>query len=453
MSTPALYQTASVSCPNCRHRFSTPVLTIVDVGQNPELKPLFLSGQVNIAICPQCGSGGMLGTPIVYHDPDKEMLFTYAPPALGRGDTDQQRVLGDLTNRVMMALPPEKRKGYLLRPRNFMRLETMVEAILEADGITPEMMAAQRARLELLERLMLASSEEARRVIAQENDAQIDQGFFELLTINLQMARSGEQADAAQQLLALRRQLLDWTTVGREIAAREEAIRKLGGTITREGLLDKVIEASLAGEEIQVETMVTVGRQAIDYTFYALLTQRIESAEGAGDREKATKLKGLRETILELTARIDAQLQQAAAEAAEDLEQIVNSEDPQAEMRANPGMVDQFFLSALTSRLAAAEREGQADRAAKLRRVSEAVVAMVQESQPPEVQFINELLAAEYPAGTLALLEENRPLVEARLLEYMRLVGEELSTSGRTELAQRLALVKEQATQMVPTVT
>ncbi len=50
-----MYQTVPVTCPNCNHRFASPVLTIIDVGQYPEAKSLFLAGQINIAVCPQCG--------------------------------------------------------------------------------------------------------------------------------------------------------------------------------------------------------------------------------------------------------------------------------------------------------------------------------------------------------------------------------------------------------------
>jgi len=46
-------------------------MTIIDVGERPEAKAVFVSGQLNIAACPQCGYAGMLNTPLVYHDPDK----------------------------------------------------------------------------------------------------------------------------------------------------------------------------------------------------------------------------------------------------------------------------------------------------------------------------------------------------------------------------------------------
>ena len=70
---------------------------------------------------------------------------------------------------------------------------------------------------------------------------------------------------------------------------------------------------------------------------------------------------------------------------------------------------------------------------------------LIQESQPPELQFINSLLTADYPDGTQALLEENRQQIDDRMLELMRLVEDDLTQSGRVELAQRLAEIQKQA--------
>jgi hypothetical protein len=441
-----IYQTVPVTCPNCQFRFVAPVLTIVDVGQNPDLKALLLSGQINIAACPQCGNAGMLRTPLVYHDPNKELFLTYLPTELGLPEPEQQRIIGDLTNRLMSALPPEKRKGYLLRPQSFMRLEAMIEAILEADGITREMLEAQRAKAALLERLLTTASEDTRRIIAQANNAQIDYEFFQLLTLNIEMAESQRQEEAANQLLELRQQLLDWTTLGQEVAAREQAIESLGEEITREGLLARLVEAALAGEQTKVETMVTIGRPAIDYLFYQQLTARIDEAQRDGKAQEVQALKALRETILELTARLDAEVREATQQIGELLQQIVRSEDVEAAVRAHLGQIDELFLSVWASSLQAAEESGQSEYAEKLRQIGDVLMQMIDEKQPPQVRFINRLLASDYPHGTQVLLEENRPAVDAQLLEMMRLVGEDLDRSGRQEIARRLDQIRTQAT-------
>ena len=427
----------------------SPILTIVDVGQQPDLKSLFLSGQVNIAVCPQCGHAGMLSAPIVYHDPEKELLFTFVPDGMGVSETEQQRLIGDLTNRVISALPAEKRKGYLLRPRSFLRLEGMIEAILEADGITPEMIQAQRQKVELLERLLTTTDEEARRILAQENDEQIDYEFFQLLTLNIELAQAGGQITESEQLLTLRQQLLAWTTEGRGIAERQEAINSLGEEISREELLDKLVEAALAGKDNKVEVMVAVARPVIDYLFYQQLTERVEAAQQAGDASRAEKLKALRETILDVTAQVDAEIQESTEQAAEYLQQLLESDDPEAAIRANPSRIDEFFLSVLSSNLAAAEGSGQTERAERLQAISDTIIRIVQESQPPEVQLVNRLLGAEYPEGTQALLEEHRDQIDAGLVEMMRLMSQDLATRGRESLSQRLDEIRQQASALV----
>jgi hypothetical protein len=451
----ALYQTIPVTCPNCKTRFATPVMTIIDVGERPEAKAIFMSGQLNIAACPQCGYAGMLNTPLVYHDPDKELLLTYVPPEIGLSEVEQQRIVGDLTNRVISALPAEKRKGYLLRPKSYLRLEAMLKDVREAEGITQEMLDAQRAKAELLDRLLQTGEEQARQAIVQVNDAQIDYQFLDLLALNIEMAQRGQQPALASELLALQEQLLRWTTLGRELAARQEAIAGLGLSpegdlreITRDGLLDKLIEAATQGGEtksVKIETLVAVGRPAIDYIFYQQLTERIAAAERAGQREQADTLTALRQTILDETARLDEQERQAAEEAMELLQQALESGDPQAFIRANISQVDDLFMSILMANLQAAERAGQTAAVEQLSKISEAVTAFILESQPPEIQFVNQLLSAEYPEGTLALLQENRQRITGQLLEVMRLVADDLAKSGRQETAQRMVQVREQA--------
>ncbi|MBN1139766.1 MAG: hypothetical protein JXM73_24555 [Anaerolineae bacterium] len=452
---PVPYQTISVTCPNCGYSFVTPVMAIIDAGQHPEAKSLFLSGQVNAAVCPQCGNAGILNTPLVYHDPNKELLLTYVPPEIGLSELEQQRIVGDLTNRVISALPAEKRKGYLLRPKSYLRLEAMIKDILEADGITQEMLEAQRARAELLDRLLQVDEEQARQAIAQANDAQIDYEFLDLISLNIELAQRGQQPELAAKLLELRGQLLHWTTLGQELDAREEAIRSLGLSsegdlreITRERLLDKLIEAATqedALKSVKIETLTAVGRPAIDYLFYQQLTERITAAEQAGEQERAETLTALRQAILDETARLDEEDRQAAQEAVKLLQQALEQDDPQAFIRANANQVDSLFMSILMDKLQAAEKAGQTAAAEQLRKVSDAVTALFLESQPPEIQFINQLLGAEYPQGTLAVLQENQQRISDQLLEVMRLVAEDLGRSGREEAAQRMTKVREQA--------
>jgi len=438
-------QTVSVSCPSCRQRFNAQIVSFIDAGQDPEAKSMLVSGQLNVAVCPQCGHAGTLATPLLYHDADKEFLFTYVPSELGATEIEQQRMFGDTTSRIIASLPPERRKAYLLQPRSFLRLEAMIEAILEADGITPEMLAAQRSRAALLERLLRTPAEDARRTIAQENDLQLDYDFLQLLSLNIEMAQASGQSRAFQQLMSLRTELLQWTTQGRELAAREEAIRSLGQQVTREELLEKLVDAALASEAVKVETMVAVARPVIDYLFYQQLSERIGAVDQQGRAKDAQKLRALRESILQQTAEIDAEFQKATEDAAQFLRLLVSSEDPEPVLRANADRLDSLFLNVLMASLEAAEREGQRTTAGRLERVRDAVMRLIQESQPPELQFVNGLMAAEFPDGTRAALEANREDLDDRLLEIMAAVRENLLRRGQEDAARKLSQIEGQA--------
>jgi hypothetical protein len=424
-------------------------LSLIDAGQDPEAKSIFLSGQSNVAVCPQCGHGGMLSVPQVYHDPEKELLLTFVPPELNLSESEQQKIIGDLTNRILSALPPEQRKGYLLRPRSFFTLDSMVQAVLEAEGITPEMLQAQQDKASLLERLVMATTDEVRQSLAQENDELIDYEFFQLLTLNLQMAQAQGQQQVAQQLIALRQDLLRWTTAGREVAQREEAIHELGTEVSRDELLDKLVDAAQSGQEAKIETMITIARPVVDYIFYQQLTGRIEAAQNAGETQEAETLKELRQIILDTTAQVDAEMEKATEEAGQLLEKIVQSDDVEKAVKDNLPHIDELFLSILTSNIQAAEQSGRTEVAQKLQQIGDTLMALIQESQPPQIRLINDLLVAEYPQGSLALLEENRELLDDEFLQIMQMVAEDLQQGNRQELARRLAQVQAQVTALL----
>ena len=85
-----------VSCPQCRQPITAEMEQLFDVGNDPQAKQRFLSGNVNTANCPNCGYRGPLSTPIVYHDPEKELLLTFFPPELGLPLNEQERLIGPM---------------------------------------------------------------------------------------------------------------------------------------------------------------------------------------------------------------------------------------------------------------------------------------------------------------------------------------------------------------------
>jgi hypothetical protein len=129
------------------------VTQLFDVAQDPGLKSQLLSGMANFVQCQVCGYQGALATPIVYHDPDKELLLTYVPAEIGLPRDEQEKLIGGLINQAVNRLPADKRKGYLLTPQAHLTMQGLIERILEADGITKEMIKAQQDKLDFLQKL------------------------------------------------------------------------------------------------------------------------------------------------------------------------------------------------------------------------------------------------------------------------------------------------------------
>lgn len=431
-------QLVSVTCPRCGNQFAAPILNVLDVGRHPEFKAMLLQGRLNVAACPQCGTSGMLNVPFVYHDPGKELLFVFTPNTLNLTGDVQQRLIGDMTNAIINSIPPEQRKAYLLQPKIFLTLPSLVEAILQADGVTPEMLEAQRAKSRLVEQFLQVSDELELQALAAEHDEDMDYDFFAMLTASINTAYARGQRSLAERLLALRSKLLEMSSLGRSVRAQREALESLGEKITREELLEKIINAQ---DDSVVEVLVAAVSPLVDYQFFQMLSDRIEAA----DEQEAERLQQLRTKILEIVKRLDMQARAEFDRAGRLLQEIWGSEDREQAIRAHLDEIDDVFISLLTANIQGAREEGQEAVAEELMNLMELIFAIVEEDAPPEIRFINQLLRAEYPQGTQELLEENAEQVNDELLEIMDALGENLEASGREEMGQRLGEIRQQA--------
>ena len=129
---------SSTRCPNCKSPLSLRVEQLLDAERDPGSKARLLSGALNHVRCPVCSWEGQLATPLVYHDPARELLLTYVPVEINMPKADQERLIGQLINQAIDQLPAERRKGYLLQPQAVLTMQGLVERILQADGITRE---------------------------------------------------------------------------------------------------------------------------------------------------------------------------------------------------------------------------------------------------------------------------------------------------------------------------
>jgi hypothetical protein len=438
---------ARVTCPGCHNQFQAPVEQVLDVRADPDAKMRVLNGLVNVAVCPHCGTRGALNLPFLYHDPDKELALVHMPMEAGRDDLERQQSIGKLTSAVMESLPPEERKAYLLQPQVFLTLETLVNKILEADGVTPEMIEAQKAKAALLQRMLEATSDEVLEAMIKENDAAIDAGFLRTLTMNLEIAQFSGQAASAQQLLALRDKLLELSSAGRSIKARGEMLEALRTEPTREKLLDLIIRAP---DEQTRELLVTFGRPLLDYLFFQALTSRIESAPDEGERERLT---ALRTEVLAVRDRLDEETRALYEERSALLRDLLLSDDPEALARRRFPELDQAFSNVLAANLEDARAAGDKEATEALQAIWALVLRLMEETLPPEVRLFNLLMAAEEDAEVEELLQENRDLVTERMVKFMEEAEARIREEGALEAAERLALVLEKAKGMVAETT
>ena len=428
-----------INCPNCRQPIMADIDQLFDVSQDPAAKQKILSGSFNIALCPNCGFQGMIATPLVYHDPNKELLLTYFPPELGLPVNEQERIIGPLITKVTNSLPQEKRKAYLLRPQSMFTLQTMLERILEADGITKEMIQAQQQRLTMLQQLMTASDEKINEIASKE-DAILDGDFYNLLNRLIEASAVNGDQESARRLSDLQKKLLPITTFGRQIQEQskdvETAIQSLqaaGKTLTREKLLEMVIKAP---NETQLSVLVSLGRPGMDYEFFQMLSERIDRARGDG-RERLIKL---RDQLLEMTRTIDQQMEARLLRAKQLLNTILLAGDIKEATVQNLAAIDEFFVQVFNEEMESARKVGDLERIGKLKQVEEVVDKA--SAPPAEVTLVEELLEAAASDQELnKKIEDHKKEITPEFMDVLASLVARTEAGDDPELKKRMNAV------------
>ena len=406
-------QRTQISCPRCRQPIVAQIEQLFDVSSDPGSKQRLLGGVSNYANCQNCGYSGPLATPIVYHDNAKELLLTYFPAELGMPVNEQEKLVGPLITQVTNRLPPEKRKGYLLRPQSFFTYQSLIERILGADGITPEMIQAQKKRVSLVERLLTTTSPEARSVIIKEEAELFDAEFFAIFNRLVESAESSGQEQYIGQMNAIQMQLLAETEYGRTISQQanevQEAIKTLqvaGKKLDRNKLLDILYEAP---NDDRLNALVSLTRPGLDYTFFQSLTTRIEKKTG----EERKKLEILREKLLEITRKYDQRAEEEYKRASDLLNTIMAADDTEQAIAGHIQEINDAFIQALNQALQEANSKNDTERMPKLQKI----VAVLQQAStpPPELALLEELLDAPDEAALEKMLKEHEQEITPEL--------------------------------------
>ncbi len=424
-----------MTCPNCRQPIVADIEQLFDVGKDPSAKQKLLSGAVNTFQCPNCGFTGNLASPIAYHDPDKELLITFVPPEVGLPRNEQEKLIGSLINQVVSGLPQEKRKAYLLQPKQALTMQGLVESILQADGITHEMIQAQQVRLKLVERLVNASDDVIEEVARQENQ-NIDAEFFTILRRLIEASLMAGDQDSAQRLAQLQQKLLPLTTVGRELqdqAKEVEAaladLQKAGRELTREKLLDFVINAP---NEVRLKAYVSFARPLMDYSFFQILSERIDRARGDG----RARLASLRDNLLEWTQEVDRQVEARAKQSRDLLQEVLQADDvSEATMSVLPA-IDEYFIQELRQVQDAARKQGDLEKLGNIQKVMD--VIQQANSEPPEIALIEELLDSPDEASMRQKLEEHSEEITPDFLNALGNIASQIDSSGDQDLISKI---------------
>jgi hypothetical protein len=426
------------SCPRCHQPIVADIQQLFDTTTDPTAKQKLLSRTTNVARCQSCGYEGLLSTPIVYHDAEKELLLTFFPSETGVPVNEQEKQIGPLINQVVNALPAEKRKGYLFQPQTMLTYQTLIDRILEADGITKEMLEAQQKRVTLIQHLITTPKPEDRVEIIQQESALVDGNFFTILSTIIESAIMQGDEKSAQLLAEIQQQLLKETEFGRELWAQNQEAQKSVKALqeaSKEGLTrEKLIE--ILGEiksESALTTVVSLSRNGLDYQFFQSLTEKIDKA---GDDEKV-HLTELRDRLLKITREYDLELKRHMDEAEKLLYSILAEDDLEAAINKHLEEIDDFFSQAIRMEFDKANQAGDLARIEKVQKVAGIIEKM--SAPPAELELIQKLLDAKDEATQRQVLEDNSAMVTDELLQAMNsIIVEGQSRKQSPELMQSL---------------
>jgi hypothetical protein len=431
-----------IQCPSCRQPVVAEITQLFDLNEDPSAKQRLLSGAFNLIQCPSCGYQGNIASPLVYHDPDKELLLTFVPPEMGLKREDQEKLIGGIINQVFNSLPQEKRKGYLLNPHASLTLQGLIERILEGDGITREMIQGQQDRVNLIRRLASVTDESVLEEVARQEDKLIDEEFFGLLGRFIETAMMTNDRQSAQALSDLQRKLLPITTHGRllqqqsqEVQAAIQELQALGENVTQEKLLDLLCQSP---SDIRLSVLASLTRPAIDYSFFQLLSDRIDKA----NEDERNQLVEVRSKLLEITQEIDRQMEQRVNQMRAALDQIVKAPNTEEAVIQVLPLIDDLFMQELDAMLSQARSQGDFEKSAKLNKIMETVEQL---NSMQGSALIEEYLDAPDEAARQAFLENNQDQIDQEFMDMMAGLAAQVEGANDPALAERVKAANRQA--------
>lgn len=72
-------KTYPIRCPQCGHEQTVDLYDSINVAQQPELKKALFENSLNRVTCESCDAGFRIDKPLLYHDPDRNIIIHWMP--------------------------------------------------------------------------------------------------------------------------------------------------------------------------------------------------------------------------------------------------------------------------------------------------------------------------------------------------------------------------------------
>jgi hypothetical protein len=417
---------------------------VIDAGRQPQLKEMLLSGQLNFAVCPNCGAGGRVATPLLYHDPEHEMFLVHVPQELNLDQVRREELIGRMVKQVMDQTPAEQRRGYMLQPQTILTMQSFLEKVLETEGITPEMLARQQKQAELVNTLATASPDVVDYLL-KERGKEIDETFFAILRSQIDALSQSNDPNQVVPFLNLQAKLMATTEVGRTLERRQMALHAFGrdaqkaGGLSPELLLKHVL---LNRDDMGVVNILAInGQAAMNYDFFTQLTGEIEKLEKEKKTAEAKQLSQVRDNLLDTQKAMREASETVLKNAQKVLDDLLAADDLESALMQNANRIDDAFMHVLSARLAHAEQTGNKVQKDKLRSIEQFIMSLAQSDVPPELDLLNELVSAATAEDRAQIMAANSEMMSEDLVELVEALRGQAETSNQKDLSERLALI------------
>ncbi|MEN9563292.1 MAG: hypothetical protein RIR73_1536, partial [Chloroflexota bacterium] len=231
-----------------------------------------------------------------------------------------------------------------------------------------------------------------------------------------QSAMNSGQEQMARVLIDIQTQLLDETEYGRqlkesvgELESAQHELQDAGQGLTREKLLDFVLASK---SDARIRAYVSLARAGMDYTFFQLLTEKIEAASG----DEKTRLEGIREKLLGFVTDMDKQLEARYKQAQDFVEAMLSQPDIEQAVTANLDKFTQDSVEIAQRMLQDATQKNEYERMGKLQKMMQVLQAA---SAPPEITIIEQLIQLPDAATVEQALSQNPDVLTQGLLDTL----------------------------------